>query len=137
MAYVVCGIYAFSAISKLIYWQSTIDTMTKILNSSTLGLLGAVAIISIELLLAGSLFLPTLWRFTSSASIVLLILFTLITYAAKLTGKISSCHCFGNFFNGEIDYLFLARNIIFIGLSYSWFTCTNENGELVNGAKHL
>lgn len=119
-AYIICGIFGFSAISKILDWSNTVKSMQSILLNPKSGYFTAIIVIFIELCLFLTIFNNRLWKFAGVFSVFILILFTTTALLAKYSGRITECPCFGSFFGAEIGIKLIIRNFILICLSLIW-----------------
>ena len=119
-AFIVCGIFCFSAISKILYWPDTVRSMERILLNHTLGILTTIAVIIVELLITTTIFNKSMWKYAGIFSASLVVVFTIIALVAKSMGRITECPCFGNFFGSGIGLSLVIRNLIFITWCFIW-----------------
>ena len=113
-ALIIGGIFCFSAVSKILYWQFTIDVMTQLVFNEFLANIFSLFLILIELTISLSILFPNYWKYTGITSAIVIFIFTCIAIMGKLTGRISGCPCFGRFFGREIGIGFIVRNIFLI-----------------------
>lgn len=116
-AFLLCGTFCLSAVSKIIWWSDTILSLEKLLLSKYFAIFVSVSIIIIELAITSTIFNPRLWKYTGIFSAAIIVIFTLVVFWGRAKGRISDCPCFGNLFGAEIGIFLLIRNTILFLLS--------------------
>ncbi len=99
--------------------------MKKLILNETAAIILASLLISIEIIIALSLYITRYWKYTGISSAILLFIFTTVVLWGKLSGRITECPCFGKFFGGEIGIKLIIRNIILI--MWSLILAINSN----------
>jgi len=109
MATFLSVVLIFAAISKMLSFSEFLLAIEKLgfeRNATVIG----IFIIVLEFTLGVGLLFPTQWNVTGSLTALTLICFTVIATYGKMTGKITSCPCFGRLFDGEVGFYLLLRN---------------------------
>jgi len=117
-AFIICGTFCFSAVTKVLYWSYTIDLMEKLVVDKSIALILSILIVLMEFILAISIYDSQYWKYTGIFSSIILFVFGAIALWGKSAGRITQCPCFGKFFGGDIGIGLIIRNffLIIVGL---------------------
>ena len=77
-ALIIGGIFCFSAVSKILYWQFTIDVMTQLVLNEFLANIFSLFLILIELTISLSILFPNYWKYTGITSAIVIFIFIFI-----------------------------------------------------------
>jgi len=133
-AFIICGTFCFSAVTKILFWSFTLDIMQQLLLNYNTAVISSILLILLESMIAISIFKSNYWKYLGCLSAAILFIFTSIVIWAKRVDRISECPCFGKFFGSEIGITLAIRNAILIGWSillaiYGKYAVINEKNE--------